>query len=134
LKSWLLSDAQKVDSDVIILGDWNEPPDSSTWSALHEMERKGQILFQEMNHKDDISHLMYKNKNEIGTRLDLSAVTISSANQLVNRQSQVVRWKSLDNLLKGNPKASQIKEYIQEVSKGVSDHMPVVTRFYFEKK
>lgn len=35
LRNWLVNDAPMVDADVIMLGDWNEPPDSDTWQPFH---------------------------------------------------------------------------------------------------
>jgi endonuclease/exonuclease/phosphatase family metal-dependent hydrolase len=134
LRGWLLGDAQKVDSDVIMMGDWNEPPDAAAWAPFRDMETKGQVLFHALNDTGCISHLMYKNKNEIGSRLDLGAVTVSSAKEMVNRRADVVQWKSLSDLLKGNPKAAQVKAYISQISNDLSDHMPIVMRFYFQKK
>jgi endonuclease/exonuclease/phosphatase family metal-dependent hydrolase len=134
LTNWLSGEALKIDSDVIIVGDWNEPPDASTWEPFAKLEEKGDILFRTMNDNDDISHLMYRSRKEFGTRLDLSLVTIASANELVDKKASAVRWQSLDDLLSKNPDAGQIKQYIQDISNSISDHMPVVTRFYFEEK
>lgn len=76
---------------------------------------------------------MYRNKQEIGSRLDLNVVTVAAKPQIKDNP-QVVRWKSLDDLLKKDPKAAEIEKYIREVSQNISDHMPVVTRFYFEEE
>jgi hypothetical protein len=43
----------------------------------------------------------------------------------------VVRWTTLVKLFAGNPSAAAIKQFIREVSRDLSDHMPVVSRFYF---
>ena len=88
------------------------------------------LVFSKINDGDDISHLMYRNKQDIGSRLDLGAVSVAASSRLV-KGSQAVRWTTLDTLLKGNPKAAEIKQYIKETSDNISDHMPVVTRFYF---
>ena len=122
-----------MDEDVILLGDWNEPPKSQTWKPFHALEKAGKAVFTKLNNKFEISHLMYRNKSEIGSRLDLTALSGAAYEELASG-SKVVRWKTLDALLKTSPKASQIKQYIKEISQNLSDHMPVVTRFYVIEK
>jgi endonuclease/exonuclease/phosphatase family metal-dependent hydrolase len=134
LSNWLEIEAPKVDADVIMTGDWNQTPDSPAWEPLRQMEKRGEALFTSLNNKNEISHLMYKNKNEFGTRLDLCAVSISASKELEEKKSSVIRWKSLDDLLASSPDSKKLKTYIQEVSDNISDHMPVVTRFYFTEK
>lgn len=129
LSAWLTKEAPLVDADVIIIGDWNAPPADAVWQPFHELEQQGKARFQDINDADAISHLMYRTKSEIGSRLDLGSVSIAASPEL-KAPPMPVRWKSLDALLKSNPKASEIKKYIKEISQTVSDHMPVVTRFY----
>ena len=43
----------------------------------------------------------------------------------------VVKWAPLEAFLGDDPKANQIKEYLKALRERVSDHLPVVTRFYF---
>ena len=130
LKTWLVREASVLDADVIMLGDWNEPPDAEAWAPIRQLERDGLALFSEINDSDSISHLMYKNKENIGSRLDMAQVSISAASQLTG-PTEIVRWKTLDALLKSDPGAAKIKKYIKEISKELSDHMPLVIRFYF---
>lgn len=132
LKTWLIREAPIVDSDAVLIGDWNEPPKSNTWEPIHELERKKLALFTKINDSDSISHLMYKNLSNTGSRLDMAAVSISSAARLVGK-SEVARWKSLDDLLKSTPTSKEIKKYIKETSQNISDHMPVVVRFYLQE-
>jgi endonuclease/exonuclease/phosphatase family metal-dependent hydrolase len=133
LKTWLIQDAGSADADVIMIGDWNASPDQREWEPIHDLEDKGLAMFREINDKDSISHLMYENKNKIGTRLDMASISMATKPQLKS-PPQPVRWKSLDKLLDSNPKAKDIKKYIREISHSLSDHMPVVTRFYFENR
>lgn len=133
LSEWLVTEAPKTDTDVIILGDWNEPPDADTWKPLRELEQQKKALFSALNDSGKISHLMYKTKSEFGSRLDLEAVSTAAFKQMKSKPD-VVRWKSLDKLLATNPKGEEIKKFIQELSANVSDHMPVVTRFYWREK
>ena len=107
------------------------PQNLSHGEPMHELEKQKLAHFTKVNDSDSISHLMYKNMNNIGTRLDMAAVSMSSASRLVGR-TEVVRWKSLDDLLKSTPSSKEIKKYIQETSKNISDHMPVVVRFYLQ--
>jgi endonuclease/exonuclease/phosphatase family metal-dependent hydrolase len=134
LANWLETEAPKVDADVILTGDWNQTPDAAAWEPFRQMEKHGQAYFTNLNQKNEISHLMYKNKNEFGTRLDLTAVTVSASKELAETKSSVIRWKSLDELLATSPDSKKLKAYIKEVSDNISDHMPVVTRFYFTEK
>jgi endonuclease/exonuclease/phosphatase family metal-dependent hydrolase len=134
LASWMTGKAQDVDADVIATGDWNETPDSDTWDAFHKLEKDDALVFSKLNHNNEISHLMYKNKNDIGSRLDLTSVSMASEKRLVDRKAEVVRWKSLDSVLRVNPKADELRQFIREISHDISDHMPVITRFYFEVK
>jgi endonuclease/exonuclease/phosphatase family metal-dependent hydrolase len=133
LGEWLNSDAQLVDADVIIMGDWNEPPDAPAWRSFHDLESAGRARFRSINTKSAISHLYFKNKRSIGSRLDLVALSMAAKDELVGDPT-VVRWRSLDDLLDTQPKAAQIKRYIKEISMDISDHMPVVTRFFFEER
>jgi len=133
LRLWLIKEASRVDADVILVGDWNEAPDAATWRPFHELEQEGKALFSRINDRDEISHLMYRNKKEIGSRLDLGVVSLASAKELKN-PPEAVRWKSLDKLLASNPNVKKIRRYISEISAGVSDHMPVVMRLYLEEQ
>ncbi len=131
LSKWLVQEAPKVDADVVLTGDWNETPDAKAWQPLRDLEKSHEALFTSLNDKNEISHFMYKTKAEFGSRLDLSCVTMSAAKELAVQKSDIIQWKSLDDLLSKNPDSKQIKEYIRLVSEDISDHMPVVTRFYF---
>ncbi|MBI4607913.1 MAG: hypothetical protein HY726_02750 [Candidatus Rokubacteria bacterium] len=115
------------------MGDWNEPPDAPAWRSFHDLEGAGRARFRSINTKSAISHLYFKNKQRIGSRLDLVALSIAAVDELAGDPA-VVRWRSLGALLDTQPKAAQIKRYIKEVSEEISDHMPVVTRFFFEER
>jgi endonuclease/exonuclease/phosphatase family metal-dependent hydrolase len=130
LKRWLVQKAPLVDADVIMLGDWNEPPESKTWKAFHDLEKAKKASFRAINNSSSISHLMYESKNHLGSRLDLVAVSMAAFPEM-GKPPQVVRWKSLDSLLNKSPKAREIKDYFTRLRVNLSDHMPVVTRFYF---
>jgi exonuclease III len=88
------------------------------------------VFFRKVNDDDAISHLMYKRKDRIGSRLDLK-VASASVGGFRRGDPKVVRWTTLAKLLASNPSAAAIKRFIREVSRDLSDHMPVVSRFYF---
>lgn len=133
LAEWLAKEAPKTDADVVVLGDWNASPDAAPWAPLRKLEEQGRAAFTKYNNSSDISHLMFRNASEFGSRIDLACVS-GAATEKVAAPPQVVRWTSLEDLLSGQPKAKQIREYIKEIAEDVSDHMPVVTRFYFEER
>lgn len=133
LALWLRKDAVHVDADVVMLGDWNQPPDAAAWQAFRDLEDDDLALFQSINNSEDISHLYYKNKSELGSRLDLASISIAASKQMKD-PPKIIRWTSLDDLLASQPNAAEIKEFIKQVSDNVSDHMPVVMRFYFEER
>jgi len=131
LATWLRDESGKIDSDVIMLGDWNQKPSASVWKPLHELEAQGKALFTKINDDDDISHLMYRNASDLGSRLDMVLMSSSAAKQ-VKRWPSVARWKPLSALLSGTPQAKAIKKLLDDLRTKVSDHMPVVSRFYFK--
>lgn len=133
LADWLQTEAPKVDADVIITGDWNEPPEANAWQPLRNLQSQGQLLFSSLNDTGTISHFMYKTKSNFGSRLDLTAVTVAAEKQIKNKPD-VVTWTSLTELLAQNPKGKEIRNYIKQVTADISDHMPVVTRFYFTEE
>jgi endonuclease/exonuclease/phosphatase family metal-dependent hydrolase len=133
LASWLDSTAPHYDADVVVLGDWNEPPDSTNWQALHALEDQGRALFRSINNQTAISHFYYKNRSDLGSRLDLAALSIAASDEVAG-DPEVVRWAHLDTFLETQPRASEIKEFLKELSQDVSDHMPVITRFYLEEQ
>ena len=44
-----------------------------------------------------------------------------------------VRWATLDKIVSEST-AAEIRAYISETRENISDHLPVVTRFYFTDK
>jgi endonuclease/exonuclease/phosphatase family metal-dependent hydrolase len=130
LARWLEGGAQEVDADVLIVGDWNEPPSADTWQPFADLEAERKVFFRKVNDDDAISHLMYRRKDDIGSRLDIK-VASAAVGAFRRGDPKVVRWTTLTKLLAGHPSAAQIKQFIREVSRDLSDHMPVVSRFYF---
>lgn len=130
LADWLEASAQQVDSDVLLLGDWNAPPSADAWAPFWELEQQQKVLFTKINDEDEISHLMYKRKDEIGSRLDLKVFSASAARQ-VHADPTIVRWTHLDEVLNQQPTAAEIKKILGAIRRDLSDHMPLVSRFYF---
>lgn len=130
LSEWMTQEASLVDEDVIMTGDWNKEPSSDDWKAIHDLEQDGKVHFSDINDESEISHLMYQNKSKVGTRLDVSAISVAAFDE-IKANPEVVKWKNLDAMLDKNQKAKQIKENLKYIKKNISDHMPVVTRFYF---
>lgn len=130
LAHWLQHEAPFTDADVLMFGDWNKEPTAPEWDALHEMEKAGEVLFRQINDTSDFSHLYYKNKSNLGSRIDLALVT-TSASKAMESGASVVKWTTLDEFLSTGPSAAKIKAELKEIREKVSDHMPVVSRFYF---
>lgn len=53
LKKWMEDEGSFVDSDILIMGDFNAPPDADCWKSFHEMEDAGKVKYREINDKDD---------------------------------------------------------------------------------
>ena len=77
--------------------------------------------------------MRYKNKQDIESRLDLGAMSMAAFDELYKPPAPV-SWKSLDKLLTTSPKAKQIRKYIKQVREKISDHLPVVVRFYIDEQ
>jgi endonuclease/exonuclease/phosphatase family metal-dependent hydrolase len=133
IAEWLEGPSKDVDSDVIVVGDWNQPPTAPAWQPIHELEAEGKVWFTKINNGDSISHLFYKRKEEIGSRLDIKLLS-SAAKPNLKGNPECVLWKDLAALLGSGAKAKDIQTYIQKVSNNLSDHMPVVSRYFFREK
>ena len=133
LSDWMTKQASQIDEDVIMTGDWNKEPSSDDWKALLDLEKDGEVHFSNINDESEISHLMYQKKSKVGTRLDVTAISVAAYDE-VNADPKVVKWKNLDALLDSSQKAKKIKENLKYIKENISDHMPVVTRFYFTDK
>lgn len=62
LGQWLQDQAAQLDSNVLIMGDWNETPSADTWASLHQLEHQGEVEFKSLNSESNYSHLYYKSK------------------------------------------------------------------------
>jgi hypothetical protein len=133
LSDWLIKEANNFDSDTILLGDWNEPPDADAWASFRKLEKDRSVKFMKINDKTNFSHLYYRNRNDLGSLLDLKVVTSPFAKEL-NKVGGTIRWVTLDDLLKHNKPAREVEKIINEIKKEITDHMPVLTRFGLKPK
>lgn len=136
LAYWLEKEANDIDADTVIIGDWNKEPTDPDWTALQELEAEKKVLFEQINDSSDFSHLYYQNKNEIGSRLDIALMTSSAAKTMANKKTQVARWITIDNLLASAPemKVAEIKAVLNNIKDNISDHMPLFVRYYLVEK
>jgi hypothetical protein len=132
LSDWLLKEANNFDSDSILLGDWNEPPSAEAWEAFRQLENDKKVKFMKINDDTNFSHLYYRNRNDVGSLLDLRVVTSPFAKQM-NKTGGTIHWLTLDNLLQSDESAGAVKQIINEIKNEITDHMPVLTRFDVKK-
>jgi endonuclease/exonuclease/phosphatase family metal-dependent hydrolase len=135
LAYWLEKEANDIDADTIIIGDWNKSPDDEDWKALQDLEKEDKVKFEAINDPSNISHLYYKNKNEWGSRLDSVLSTTEAYDDMVNKKAQVVQWVRFEELLQNamNLKSGEIKNVITDIKNKLSDHMPLHVRYYLNK-
>lgn len=133
LADWLTKDANHYDADTILLGDWNEAPDAPAWEAMRRLEKDKRVLFEKINDPSNFSHLYYRNRNDVGSLLDLRLVTSPFAKQMNQKAGGTIHWVTLEALLAGDASAGEIKKIITEIKNEVTDHLPVLTRFGVKK-
>lgn len=136
LSEWLVNESPRTDSDAVILGDWNAPPEDACWKPFHDLEEEpgGRVKFREINDPSDASYLWLRNRSDkFLSRIDLTAMTLSSFQQVEGKAAQVVLWKPVEEILAraGNLKSSEAVRLLKELKEEVSDHLPVVSRFYW---
>ena len=140
LANWLTTTAQATDSDTMILGDWNAAPDAPEWAPFHALEDDPAtpVHFRDINDPSDYSYLWLANRsNRFLSRIDLAAVTLASADQVVDQQiAKVVQWVPIQEALAraGSMKDKAVVKVLQEVKEAVSDHLPTLARFYIKQK
>jgi endonuclease/exonuclease/phosphatase family metal-dependent hydrolase len=128
LARWLKEEVPMTDSDAMIMGDWNADPGDPCWEPIAALET--------INDPSDFSYLWLANRsNKFVSRIDLSAITLSSAAQVVGKPSQVVRWKPIQDVIQqaGSMTKPQVVAVLKEIKETISDHLPTLNRFYFKK-
>lgn len=129
---WLEKEASDIDSDTIIMGDWNKDPEDDDWESIHDLEKEKKVKFQSINDATDFSHLYYRNKNDFGSRLDIALVSTSAVNNMEGKKTDVIRWTTIDALLQSaaDKKVTEIRAMLNDIKQNISDHMPLFTRYY----
>jgi len=115
LERW--SREETEDQDVVICGDFNKSPDAPEWKAFQDAEAEGHIRFHRWNNKNEGSH-WYRGKL---SRIDLVIVSDSAEKVAVSKEATVIPWKRVFD----SPSLRN------DLIARISDHMPVVSRFYF---
>ena len=128
LANWIQDEA--TDEDVIIAGDWNAPPERPEWEPLRQLEAKGDIKFISFNKTGNIIEPSFLSVDNRRSRLDLIVVSSSVPEADIQQTAAVVNWNVL--LEKGG--SAQTKATLESLIENISDHLPVLARFYFEDK
>lgn len=137
LARWLTDEAPKMDTDTLIMGDWNAGPDSSCWKPFHDLENQGKVGFRKINDPSDYSYLWLDNKQDkFLSRIDLTLASVASMTQVVGDAAHVIKWKPIEEALAiaGNYKDAEVIKVLKQAKETISDHLPTVTRFYFTER
>ncbi|MEK6674468.1 MAG: endonuclease/exonuclease/phosphatase family protein [Planctomycetota bacterium] len=135
LSRWLTSAQDHNDTDIIVMGDWNAVPGEEEWRAIRDLEAQGEVAFQGINDESEISHMVRLNKfGPAGSRLDLHLVTDEAqANSVPDNAAVVIKWTILEkDKLSGMDVAGR-NALSKTVRDQLSDHLPVVSRFYLHE-
>ena len=90
------------------------------------------MKFSKINDSSNFSHLYYRNRNNVGSLLDLKVVTTQFAKEM-NKMGGPIHWIALDELLAKSSSAGEVKKVISQIREEITDHVPVLTRFGFKK-
>jgi len=97
---------------------------------------KRKVKFRSINDPSDFSYLWLANRSsKFVSRIDLTAMSLSSATQIVGKPAQVVRWKPIQDVIQeaGGMTKPQVVAVLKAIKETISDHLPTVNRFYFTK-
>ena len=135
LAKWMTKEAPAIDADVLIMGDWNAPADDKCWKPFHDLERGDdpKIAFRKINDPSDFSYLWLRNRSDkFVSRIDLSAISLASMDKIVDEAARVVRWKPIQEVLAEGASLTdkEVVKVMEKLKESISDHMPVVSRFY----
>jgi exonuclease III len=133
LVSWMETTGRRLDGDILMAGDFNATPSQPEWAAFKRLERRRRALFGSINDEQEVSHLWYRNSENIGSRLDMHLVTDEASKQAGETNGKkdlalVVKWNPIA-ALEGTP---AVKDAISVIKERFSDHLPVLSRFYVE--
>lgn len=135
LRDWIAGDGQGLDADILVLGDFNAPPsDEASFGPLHELEANDErVKFQAINDESDFSYLWLANQsNKFVSRIDLSVMSLSGEFE-AELAGKPVNWKPIEQALAeaGGLKTLEARAMLAEVKEKISDHLPVIHRFYY---
>ena len=135
LADWMTKEAPLTDVDILIMGDWNAPPDDTCWKPFHDLEAGAnrKVAFRKINDPSDFSYLWLANRSDkFVSRIDLSVMSLASMDNVVGQAARVVRWKPIQAVLAEGARLTdkRVVTIMKQLKDSISDHMPVVTRFY----
>ncbi len=120
IAEWMTTPANEWE-DLIVAGDWNAEPGQPEWTRLRNLEEEKKLRFESWNKGGEGSHLMKSGKS---SRLDFIVVSEAASRQGAEGKAEVINW---NEVLKR-------KTTLSKVIDEISDHRPVVSRFYFFEK
>lgn len=120
LSQWLKHELGD-EPDAILLGDWNAKPSKPEWKEIRDLEDGEKVVFAGWNSEQEASHFYRSGQ---GTRLDLVLLTMEASKQSVEKGARVIPWEGAFG--PNNRLALLIDK--------ISDHFPVLSRFYFLKE
>ncbi len=131
LAKWLITDSEHYDEDVLIIGDWNASTELEEWKPIRKLESDGEVAFADINPPGEPTHLARLNKSgPAGTRLDLVLLTkAADAVAVPGQKGIVIEWSLFEHL--SDLETEERKELFKRLKERFSDHLPLVTRFYF---
>jgi hypothetical protein len=109
-----------VDTDILIMGDFNAPPNDKCWQPFHEMEDAGKIKYKEINDNDDFSYLWLANKSDkYVSRIDLTVMSTASSNQVAGEVVKVVRWQPIEEAIAraGNMTDKEVTDVMKKIKR-----------------
>lgn len=139
LASWMQDEGQLVDADILVVGDFNAPPsDADSWQPFIDLEANDErVKFQSINDESEFSYLWLANQtNRFVSRIDLSVLSLSGefepAPGLVGKP---INWVPIEDALAtaGGLKTSQARAMLADIKEQISDHLPVIHRFYYRR-
>lgn len=136
LSTWFKGQATEVDSDVMIVGDFNDSPGAACFKPFHKLENEGKAAFRTINDEDDFSYLWLRNgSDQYVSRIDLAVVSTASMTQVADDTvARAIRWKPIEQVIEeasGELRDTAVRKVLAQVKDEISDHLPTLSRFYF---
>jgi endonuclease/exonuclease/phosphatase family metal-dependent hydrolase len=125
LAEWVKT--KTTDEDIIIAGDWNAQTDRPEWESIRQLEAEGKIKFKGWNTVDNDSEASHLSVSGRRSRLDLIVISETIQPADGEQEAKVINWNALFES-KNSPRL------LKDIIDNISDHLPVVTRFYFTDK